>query len=227
MDLNSDNQSIRGGIFTYLLFLLVALYGCLLLLPQIFIAPFGHFLVVDHPPQKTDAIIVLLGGNGPERILQAKKLLDFGSGDSIVFGSGFRNPDIYKGLPETFVWPNSSTNYQLALESLGVDSEKIQIVDTTSAFDTSHELKLIGDFARSQSWQSITLVSSATHTRRSTMIWKRINPDIIAVPSSAIAPRFKQWWKHGHWRRSVGYEYGALVKESWAQIESRLRKAIN
>ena len=215
-------QHNQGSIYIFLLFGLVALYACVLFLPEIFMSPIGNFLKVDEQPQKTDAIVVLLGGSGPERVIRANELLEMEAAPIIAFGSGYRNMDIYEQLPENFVWPNSSTSYKLALESLGVSEEKVQVIDTSSAYDTALELTSIGEFARQNGWKKIMLVSGVTHTKRASMIWKRINPDIYAITSSAWHPGFEKWWQHGQWRRSVGYEYGALIKEMWANIEAFL-----
>ena len=210
----------EGKVFIYLLFILVALYASVLFLPQLLLPFLSNYLEVRDQPARTDAIIVLLGGQGPSRVVQAHNLFQAKMADKIVFGSGFKDKKQFENLPENFIWPTSSVAYELGLKSLGVEKENMVIVDTSSAFDTAHELRDIGSFVRSKGWTSVALVTSATHSRRASIIWRRLNPDIVAISLPAPSPKLDSWWKHGQLRRAVGYEAAALTKELWAQIEA-------
>jgi len=187
---------------------------------------FGKFLDHSQQPSHADAIVVLLGASTPERVLDAFTLYQNGGGKKIVFGSGFLDQDFETRAPEGFLWPKPSTHYLLGFESLGLAESDIEVVDTSDAFDTSSELEAIGEYARSQGWKEINLVTSITHTKRVSLIWKRLNPDIVGLTIASPAPGYENWWKYGKWRRRVGYEYAAMVKESWRQLIHSLGKFV-
>lgn len=192
--------------------------------PKLHIGKIGYFLVVNEEPLASDGIVILLGGNTPDRVFKAWQLFKEGISKKLIFGSGYVDNSFAESLPEGFIWPKSSTKYLVALKSLKVARKDIQIVPTDNGYDTRSELTAIAAFARSKGWNRLTLVSSAAHTRRVRLIWSRIAPDIETEVVAADAPGFDKWWTNGRYIRAVGYEYAALSKELTLQVIESFRK---
>lgn len=191
------------------------------LFPHAILTPVAQFLVVCETPQPSDAIVILLGGDAPDRVFKAADLFRHSLAPRIVFGSGFVDQTFMKDAPPGFVWLAPSLRFETALESLGIPKEEIALIDTSSAFDTSGELSAIAAYARSHHWSRLVLVSSATHSRRVGIIWHRIAPDLPVFVCGAEDPELSTWWKSSRAIRSMGYEYGALIKEAFRQVAQR------
>jgi len=195
----------------------LSLLGLLSLVLLLLGAP---FLRLDEKPEKTEAIVVLLGGQGPERVLRASELYAQGLAPKIIFGSGFRNEKIFAKIPESVIWPKPSETYKAALISLGVPENAISIVDTGQKHDTAGELGAIAKKIAEDGLNSVALVSSATHTRRVSLIWDRVAPKIPARTYSAIAPGYDKFYLSGFWLKTIFYEYGALTKEGLVRLKN-------
>ncbi len=211
---------IRKVFFFSLLF---GFFGALIFFfSETLLPPLSGFLDASEDPAETEAIVVLLGASQPDRILKAHELYSEGLAPMILFGTGFSDQKLESLKPEGFVWPASSMRYIVALESLGVPRDSIELVNTASDYDTASELTSIGTYARANNIESLTLVSSKSHTRRIKIIWSRVNPDIASFVVGAEAPGFDRWWEQGNLIRGVGYEYAALTKELYRQISALL-----
>ena len=121
-------------------------------------------------------------------------------------------------VPSGFRWPQSSDANLMGLQSLGVPREDIVVVDSPEAYDTAHELAAVGRYAVQQEWTRVLLVTSASHTRRARMIWRRVVPGITQVTVASAQPGFDHWWSSGRGRKAVLYEYGAITKELLRKI---------
>lgn len=215
---------MRGSaLSSFLIFLFIVGtigVGASVVAPQHSLGLLGKTLLVNEPPLPADGIVILLGANGPDRVYRAYQLYRNGYAKKLVFGSGYENTLLRDGIEEEILWPKPSTGYILALKSLGVPEEDIIVLPSTNAYDTAHELEVIAEYARAQGWSTVGIVTSAAHTLRTRLIWRRIAPDIFNYIVSAPAPGFSEWWNHGRYRQEVGYEYVALVKEFWSSLTS-------
>lgn len=191
--------------------------------PEKVLAPAARFLVAEDVPEKSDAIVILLGADTPERVLRALELFAANYAPRIVHGSGFVDQELMRGAPQGFFWPPPSIRERLALQSLHVPDNQLVVVDTSSAFDTQGELEAIAGHARREQWKKLLLVTSATHSRRASIIWHRVAPDITVRSVPAREPHLDTWWKDPRLVRALGYECGALVKEAFRQLGVRLR----
>jgi uncharacterized SAM-binding protein YcdF (DUF218 family) len=78
-------------------------------------------------------------------------------------------------------------------------------------YSTYEEAVAVRELARSQNWQSLLIVTSPTHTRRSRMIFRHIFADtgidvyIRPVTEDWYDP--KDWWQNRYQRRQVFLEY--------------------
>jgi len=156
------------------------------LLPQYTLGPLGSFLVVDQEPIPADAIVVLLGSSHPDRILKAYELFQDNVAPKIAYVSGFIDRELQKTLPANLFWLRNSELYTRGLISLSVPESSIEVIAGDDVFDTASELRIVADYAARLNWQTVILVSTASHTRRINMIWKRlgrgINYRVVAVP---------------------------------------------
>ena len=185
--------------------------------PENTLGPLGSLLVEDNKPEKADAIVVLAGGEA-ERIFKAAELYRQSYAPVLVFIEGHANEVTLKQAPAGFNWPQNGALYRDAFKSLGVPVSALLILPSPGAYDTAHELSVVAAYAKTQSWKSLILVTSADHSRRSDIIWRRVSNNMKHYTVSAPVPGFDSWWKQGSTRRIVAYEYGAMVKEAWAQI---------
>jgi uncharacterized SAM-binding protein YcdF (DUF218 family) len=208
-----DSGLIRSLCLWFLLLVLV-----LLAFPQYTLGLLSRVLVVDEPPLSADAIVILLGTGTADRVLRADELFKKNFAPRIVFASGYIDQKLLTNAPQGFTWPSLSSPYQTALQSLGVPKSAIVEIPARDAYDSAHELTDIAAYARKAGWRRVLLVSSAGHTRRVDLIWRRIGKDIEHITIAAQPVDLDHWWTDGRKVRSVGYELGALVKESWAQI---------
>lgn len=216
---NSRNYSSEvGGAFLDIIIFSIILSVAVWLAPNYTLGLLSAYLVVDEEPKPADAIIVLLSSGAPERVVKAARLLEQGLAPRVIFGSGLSYSKFTTRAPKDFEWPRYGDIYKKAFRSLGVSGSEVVVVDAPDAFDTDHELKAISRFMRNAGWTSAILVTSSSHTRRVSLIWRRVAPDIEASIIAAPQKGFKTWWKSGNNRRAVGYEYAALVKELWSQV---------
>lgn len=194
----------------------------LIIAPAPLLEPVAEALVVREEPGHAGAIVILLGSDAPDRILAGESLLRRGVADRIVIGSGFMLPSWFAGTPQSLIWHHPALRMKVGLESLGVPPEKITVVDTATAYDTSAELTEIAAYVRARNLAPVVLVSSATHTKRLQIIWRRVAPDLDARVYAADSAEIASWWTDSRLIRNIGYEYAALVKELLRQIRSRV-----
>lgn len=200
-------------------FLVVAAF----IVPGTVLPPVARFLVVREEPGHADAIVVLLGGEVPDRVLAAAELFAEGVAPRVIMGSGFVDRDLLSGAPPSLIWQRPVLRMKVALESLGVPSSAITIVDTSTNYDTSGELGAIASYLRSKDLKRVVLVTSASHSRRVAVIWRRVSGDIEGRVYGAEAPSLASWWTDSRAARDLIYEYAALVKEALRQVYLRIR----
>ena len=206
----------RVAIFILLIFFAIIFY----LFPETLLRPLGTALKVEDQLEKSEAIVVLLGGDTPDRILMAQELYHRGLAPKIMFGSGFVDKDFLSRAPKGFQWEGSGAGVKRAFLSLNIPESDLLMVDSSNAFDTSGELGAIAEEVRRLGMHHVILVTSATHSRRVSWIWHRVASDVFAGTLGAPDPRLENWWQYGRTVRSVGYEYAALVKELVRRVVS-------
>lgn len=172
----------------------------------------GRFLVVDDPPTKADAIVVL-SGSFPDRILEAVALYKDGFAPKLVLCREPDNPALDR-LRELGVHLSrgAELNREVA-ERLGVPSSAIEVVDR-SAKSTFGEARQVLRHAYDHGYHSILLVTSAYHTRRAAWIYRYVAGDsirIIARPAREDSFRPNGWWDDRASTRRVLVEYEKLL----------------
>ena len=191
--------------------------------PKYTLRPLSRLLVYNEEPEKADAIVVLLGGNRPDRILRAFELFRANYANQLTFCSGSIGHGQFDGVPKEFVWLPSSYVYRVALQSLGVPPEVVKTPTCEGAYDTYHELAHLADYARENHWQKVLLVTSPGHSFRVHLIWTRTGGLVEGRTIAADPYALDNWWQNGEWRREVAYEYLSLIKELYSQAAEKLQ----
>ncbi len=188
------------------------------MLPQFVLAPLAALFVISEPPRQVAAIIILLGGESPARVLKAAEIYKLGYAPKIIFGSGYVDTTFLEQSPDGFKWPGAGERYALSLESLHVPKDAISIIDSSDDFDTSSELTAIAQFAKLRGMNQVILITSALHTKRVKLIWERVGNGINGIVIAAEEPGLTQWWKNGRLISQSAYETGAFIKEYLRRI---------
>jgi uncharacterized SAM-binding protein YcdF (DUF218 family) len=212
----TEPESGRISLFSLLLVLILC--AIFYYYPERPLRLIGSLLVTANTPEKSDGIVLLLGGDSPNRIIKAGQLYNQGIAENVVFSSGFVDKEAIDAAPAGFDWDPPSVSIVRALKSLGVPESAIHIVPASAAFDTSHELQSVAAYAKEKGWNRMTLVSTPSHTHRVSMVWKRVSDGISADVVPSAAKGYERWWESGRYRREVAYEYLASIKELWSRM---------
>jgi uncharacterized SAM-binding protein YcdF (DUF218 family) len=206
-------KTTRANLLKWVFFLLVVLY----MLSSYFRVPIltrlGQFLVVAHEPQKSDLIVCLAGGN-IERGLATADLYKRGLAPS-VFLSREEPPDGYGLLKERGLhYPENVDLLLMVLRGLGVPDTAL-LEGNRNVASTYDEAVLVKALVGSRGYDSIILVTSPTHSRRTWMTFKKILREedcrLFMVPTSYSGFNPSDWWKNPRYLRQVVLEYQKLV----------------
>ncbi len=169
---------------------LIILGGLLLLLP-IWI---GFFLSPQNKLEKVDAIVTISGGETVERVNEAVQLYQQGYAPLLIFSGAARDRGV----------SNAESMQHLAIKS-GIPEDKI--LTEKQAKNTFDNAKFVKDLIQSRNIDSIILVTSPYHQRRTYLTFRHIlGPDIKILNHSSedSAWRKKGWWKDA-WARSLTF----------------------
>lgn len=171
----------------------------------------GHALVVDEPPRPADAIVVVAGGT-PSREARAAALFQAG-GAPLVLVSRQAVPGRVRTLIEMGIRPlEFQGEAVLVLEKLGVPRSAIVTLDQPVEI-TETELRQVVAAAKARGWRRVTLVTSAFHTRRVRLIWRRegagaVEAGVVATPDECSSG--DGWWRRRRCSEAVLHEYLGL-----------------
>lgn len=175
----------------------LGLAGTALLCVLTFLFGIGHWLVVNDPLEKAQAIVVL-SGRMPLRALEAAKL----------FREGY--------APE--VWLTHSTEPGATLQAMGIEyageesyDEKVLMHEGVPAdairvlpppiINTADEIEVVAEALEKKKGSAVILVTSKVHTRRVRILWRRIaaNRGRAVVRAASDDP-----FEPGRWWRTTG-----------------------
>jgi uncharacterized SAM-binding protein YcdF (DUF218 family) len=172
----------------------------------------ARFLIEEDAPVRADAIFVL-AGSVPDRTLEAVALYREGYAPRIVLSRAPDSP-VSRQLAEMGVdFPSPSALGRSIAEQLGVPPGDIVEVGG-SAPSTFTEAEVLLRFAEAQGYDSILLVTSKTHTRRATLIFRHLSADrfrIVTRPSRYDPFEPGSWWRERIALRDVVFEYQKLA----------------
>ncbi len=156
----------------------------------------GEFLILDEVPRKAEIIIVLSGDDEGRRLRHAFNLYRWGYSSKILLSG------------ETNLWQETGIDLmerylvQLGVPPVNILSEKLSESTVENAHYSRHLMEKRG-------LRSAIVVTSPTHTRRASIIFKRIFSSKITVSVSSDSKAFltQEWWRDSKGRRAVIREY--------------------
>jgi len=182
----------------------------------LFQSPFLWWLAeplrVSEPARPADAIVVFAGGVGEsgkagggyqERVKKAIDLYEDGMAPRMIFSSGY-----------VFVFQEAEVMRELAV-SQGVPVESILL--ETAAANTYENVLLVNKDLNREQWESILLVSSPYHMRRALLIWQKVAPDIVVIPTPVPVSQFyvRNRVPSMEQVRGILHEYFAIIVYWW------------
>ncbi len=172
----------------------------------------GAFLVLDEPPRRADAIVVL-SGSVPDRILEAVDLYEDGFAPLIILcrepeNAGFRElKERGVELPRIY-----ELNVSVARQ-LGVPESAIVVLEREAGSTYSEARVVLQDLAE-RGARSMLLVTSQYHTRRAAAIYRHLAGgaiEVIARPARSGGFDPDAWWRDRMTVRRVLIEYQKLL----------------
>lgn len=185
--------------------------GCLLLLLLITALTFylfriplltamGSYLVLDEPPVKADAIVVLGGDEFGMRTVKAAQLVQ----------AGYAPYALLSG-PPILLAHESELMLAFALKQ-GYPASLFQQYPHDATYTREEETVFASELRR-RGVHSILLVTSNFHTRRSTYLFRRIAPWLeihtVAAPDRFFTPG--TWWQTRGGRKTFVLEWAKTV----------------
>jgi uncharacterized SAM-binding protein YcdF (DUF218 family) len=169
---------------------------------------FGRWWVVDQPPMKADAIVVL-GGDSLDaaRVRRAVKIYQQGWAPRIILSGPMLRDDFSEGVL-----------MERAAKHYGAPESALQVV-ASRADSTVQEKDVILTYAGGQGLHRLLVVTSDYHTRRASAIYcaeakkRGFEVRIIAAPQSLMARR--RWWDERPARKSMLFEFVKFPVTCW------------
>jgi len=187
----------------------------------------GTWLVNNDTPKHADAMVILMG-NIPDRVLQAGDLYNKGIAGKVIIVE--ESMGAFKALEARGAHIISNTmQARNAAISLGIPADSIFILPG-EARSTQQGAVIIREFlSKRTDIDTLLLVSSAPHTRRASIIFRKAfeaNGNHVSVCSSPCRYtnyRGAGWWKHKEEIQAVLGEYVKMVN-FWLFDKRRLLK---
>ncbi len=195
------------------LFIITA--AAILLLIFVFIPRMGTYLVAEHDLIEADAMVVLMG-SVPARALEGADLYREGFvHDVIVVQTYVESEEL---LAERGVQiPGQAELTRDALAQMGVPESRIEVLQG-GVRSTWEEAQVVSAYlADNREIDSLVLVTSSFHTRRTLIIFERACRDLdreielIIRPSSFDTFQAYRWWQDRESAKKVVLEYMKLV----------------
>ena len=172
----------------------------------------ASLLIVDEPLKKSDAIVVLAGGE-PGRPWGAADLYNRDLADYVIVTRDQVQPEEAELVQRGIDLVDGRGNYIRVLRGLGVPNEKIVSVEK-AAGDTVSEMQQIRKLCLERNWHSLIIVTANYHTRRARMAARYVlGPEfkfaVSATPHGGLNSR--EWWTSRSDIRTFLIEFEKLV----------------
>jgi uncharacterized SAM-binding protein YcdF (DUF218 family) len=205
--------STRLSVFKWILFIVVFFYILLSYFHSPILIQLGKYLVVQHPPAKSDLIVCLAGGD-VERGVASADLFARGLAPR-VFIAREPIPDGLETLKQKGIaYPESIDLVTMIFRGLGVPESAV-IRSDQPVESTFEEAKRVAALIKDKEYRSLILVTSPTHSRRAWLIFRKAIPDedfrITVMPTPYSKFRVEDWWKTRRYVREVIMEYQKLI----------------
>ncbi len=175
----------------------------------------GTFLVIDHEPEEADVIVILMG-SVPARVLEAVDLYEEGYADQIIVVHNYAEAE-EKLAARGVIYPGDAELTRMVALELGVPGESISILPG-QARSTKDEAAVIRAYLeQSSDVNSLILVTSSFHTRRTLKIFERAlnglerEVKLISQASSYDSFQAESWWRDRQSAKMVVLEHLKLA----------------
>ncbi|UCB49782.1 MAG: YdcF family protein [Deltaproteobacteria bacterium] len=203
----------RVGLLKWLFFLLALLYVLFSYYHTPILTHLGRYLIVEHPPQKSDLIVCLAGGN-VDRGLAVADAYQKGLAPRIFMAREVP-PDGYALLKERGVdYPESVDLMVNLLERLGIPRSAF-LTSERSSKSTFDEATLVRELVMKSDYHSLLIITTPYHCRRTWLTFRKVlekdDVRILMLPSPYSDFKPSDWWKKRRYLREVIIEYQKLI----------------
>ena len=173
----------------------------------------GEYLVMEHPPQKSD-LIVCLSGENIERGLAAVDAFKNGLAPKIYISRSVA-PDGYEVLRDRGIdYPEEADLLERLIRDSGIPEAAIIRSDVQVPI-TFDEAKIVREEVKNSGFKSIIIITSPTHSRRAWLTFMKVFEDtdvrILSLPTKYSGFRSEDWWKNSKYLKDVLLEYEKLI----------------
>ncbi len=203
----------KAWVLKWLFFLLAIFYVILSYYHAPILTGLGRYLIVEHPPQKSDLIVCLAGANVDRGLAVADA---YGKGLAPrIFVAREVPPDGYELLEERGVnYPQSVDLMRMLLEGLGIPRSAFLTSDRPSK-STFEEANLVKDVVMKNGYSSIIVITTPYHSRRAWLTFRKVFEEndvrLLMLPSPYSDFNPTDWWKKRRYLREVIIEYQKLI----------------
>jgi uncharacterized SAM-binding protein YcdF (DUF218 family) len=205
------------------IFLVVLLFGFLVVIHGKILTGVGSLLVVQDIPPKAEAAVVLnTGVDIYPRLLEAADLYKQARIEKVVI-NGNRKTDILRHLESSGYDPPCKW-YAEEISVLifkGVAKDHIIAISAEDAYDTISEAKIVGETLINNGMSNVIITTSKFHSRRARHIWSKMYRGklrIYIAPAQNDPFDPEKWWKDKRQIRWVLSEYGAWIYYYWMKL---------
>jgi uncharacterized SAM-binding protein YcdF (DUF218 family) len=205
-----------------LLLILLSVFSLLFILALLVFLFVGDWLVSEDPLQKAQFIAVLSGGL-PLRVLEAARLYHQGYAPKVLLTHPSEPAAAVQALGIPYLSEDDYDSQILIHE--GVPKEAIEVLSPPIR-NTADEIAVISGSLPRQPNQTVIIVTSKVHTRRSRILWQRLNHGpghalIHGVSDDPFNPR--HWWANTSDTLDVVREIMGVLN-AWAGLPLRSSK---
>ena len=186
-----DTEKLLRTAVTRLAAIIVFSTAALLLIAIIVFFGIGHWLVVEDPLEKADAIVVL-SGRLPERATEAARLYKAGYAPQVWLTRPSQPPELQEMhiayLGEEFY------NTQVLMHE-GVPLIAVHVLEPT-VWNTADEIEAVSAELQRVGAHKVIIVTSKSHTRRVRTLWRDLAPTGRALTRAPASDDFQSqaWW---------------------------------
>jgi uncharacterized SAM-binding protein YcdF (DUF218 family) len=177
----------------------------------------ASFLIKEDPLKPAELLVVL----GGDRYARAREAAD-------IYKEGYIKEILYEDERELsklgIAVERKHEISKKVLEKLGVPENVISF-PKREAFNTYQEALIVKRFISKRKITSIIIVTSKTHMRRASMIYRFVlgrDVEVICRPTKYDSFRADRWWKRKKYIRNVVTEYIALFYYSLAFLKAKI-----
>jgi len=202
--MNVNFQYCQGKSRRCMAVIVVTTIILVVLTHQVWLSAIGNLLVVTDPLQPADAIVPLAGGK--QRVVYASDLYHSG------YATWFVVTDISLRTRSRTLPPRTQIEHTAL--GRGVPASQLRMTNQPAS-STYQEALAIRQLTQLEGWQSLIVVTSPEHTRRSQIIFQHVFRE--SGVNISIQPAFNRdrlpprWWKMADRRQFVFNEYVKLM----------------